>query len=144
MEQNILSRLQTGNIFYLLETQMFLVCQQVSETFDYIFNPYIFIICLSIKFHFLFLVQQVLIMYLFLLSCTQSCLTHCSPMDCSLPGFSVHRISRQEYWSGLPFLLQGIFPTQGSNLCLLGLPALAGIFFTTALPGKSIYIIKLT
>ena len=23
--------------------------------------------------------------------------------------------SRQEYWSALPFLLQGIFPTQGSN-----------------------------
>ena len=23
--------------------------------------------------------------------------------------------SRQEYWSGLPLLLQGIFPTQGSN-----------------------------
>ena len=27
--------------------------------------------------------------------------------------------SRQEYWSGLPFFLQGIFLTQGSNLCLL-------------------------
>ena len=27
--------------------------------------------------------------------------------------------SRQEYWSGLPSLLQGIFPTQGSNLRLL-------------------------
>ena len=27
--------------------------------------------------------------------------------------------SRQEYWSGLPFLLQGIFPTQGSNLGFL-------------------------
>jgi len=27
--------------------------------------------------------------------------------------------SRQEYWSGLPFLLQGIFQTQGSHL---GLP----------------------
>ena len=27
--------------------------------------------------------------------------------------------SRQKYWSGLPFPLQGIFPTQGSNLCLL-------------------------
>ena len=29
--------------------------------------------------------------------------------------------SRQEYWSGLPChaLLQGIFPTQGSNPCLL-------------------------
>ena len=27
--------------------------------------------------------------------------------------------SRQEHCSGLPFLLQGIFPSQGSNLCLL-------------------------
>ena len=27
--------------------------------------------------------------------------------------------SRQECWNGLPFLLQGIFPTQGSNLGLL-------------------------
>ena len=26
--------------------------------------------------------------------------------------------SRQGYWSGLPLLLQGIFPTQGLNLCL--------------------------
>ena len=26
---------------------------------------------------------------------------------------------RQEYWSGCHFLLQGIFPTQGSNPCLL-------------------------
>ena len=26
---------------------------------------------------------------------------------------------RQEYWSGLPFFLQGIFPTQGSNPRLL-------------------------
>ena len=27
--------------------------------------------------------------------------------------------SRQEYWSGLSFPLQGIFPSQGSNPCLL-------------------------
>ena len=27
--------------------------------------------------------------------------------------------SRQEYWNGLPFPPQGIFPTQGSNRCLL-------------------------
>ena len=27
--------------------------------------------------------------------------------------------SRQEYWSGLPFLYQGIFPTQVLNLCHL-------------------------
>ena len=28
-------------------------------------------------------------------------------------------LSRQEYWSGSHSLLQGIFPTQGSNPCLL-------------------------
>ena len=34
----------------------------------------------------------------------QSCLTLSDPMDRSLPGFSVHGFSRQEYWSGVPFL----------------------------------------
>ena len=33
----------------------------------------------------------------------QSCLTLCGPMDCSPPGCSVHGMSRQEYWSGLPW-----------------------------------------
>ena len=32
----------------------------------------------------------------------QSCPNLCDPMDCSLPGSSVHGISRQEYWSGVP------------------------------------------
>ena len=32
----------------------------------------------------------------------QSCPTLWDPMDNSLPGFSVHDISRREYWSGLP------------------------------------------
>ena len=34
----------------------------------------------------------------------QSCLdwTISDPMDCSLPGSSVHGFSRQEYWSGVP------------------------------------------
>ena len=43
------------------------------------------------------------------------------PMDCSLPGSPVHEIFRQEYRSGLPrhFFLQGIIPSQGSNLHLL-------------------------
>ena len=37
------------------------------------------------------------------------------PMDCNLPGSSVEFFS-QEYWSvGCYFLLQGIFPTPGSN-----------------------------
>ena len=32
----------------------------------------------------------------------QSCPTLCDPMDCSLPGSSVHGFSRQEYWNGMP------------------------------------------
>ena len=32
----------------------------------------------------------------------QSCPTLCDPMDCSLPGSSVHGFSRQAYWSGVP------------------------------------------
>ena len=53
----------------------------------------------------------------------QSCPSLCNSMNCNLP--SAHcpwRFSRQEYWSGLSCcyaLLQGIFPTQGLNPCLL-------------------------
>ena len=36
-------------------------------------------------------------------SVAQSCPTLSDPMDCNLPGSSVHGISWQEYWSGLPF-----------------------------------------
>ena len=53
------------------------------------------------------------------MSVIQSCPTLCDPMDCSLPAPLSMGFPRQEYWSGLPFLLQGIFPTRGSNLRLL-------------------------
>ena len=43
----------------------------------------------------------------------QSCPTLGDPMDCSLPGSTVHGISRQEYWSGLPFLSPGDLPNPG-------------------------------
>ena len=48
---------------------------------------------------------------------TQSCLTLCNPMDCSL--LLSMEFSRQEYWSGLPFPSLGIFPTWGLNLDLV-------------------------
>ena len=50
----------------------------------------------------------------------QSCLTLCDPMDCSLPGSSIHGIVLgQNTGVGYHFLLQRIFPVHGSNLCLL-------------------------
>ena len=46
----------------------------------------------------------------------QSCLTLCDPIDCSPPGFSVHGDSPgRNTGVGCHALLQGIFPTQGSN-----------------------------
>ena len=46
----------------------------------------------------------------------QSCPALCDRMDCSLPGFSVHGDSLgKNIGVGCHVLLQGIFPTQGSN-----------------------------
>ena len=47
----------------------------------------------------------------------KSCPTLGYPMDCSLPGCSVHGVFQARM--GCHFLLQGIFPIQGSNLGLL-------------------------
>ena len=62
----------------------------------------------------------------------------CNPMDCSPPGSSVHsspiKITRMDYHT----LLQGIFPTQGSNP-LLRLLNCRQIFFTTEPAGKARY-----
>ena len=47
---------------------------------------------------------------------TKTCLTLCSPMDCSPPGSFVHgKFSRQEYWSGLPFPTPGFFQLWDQN-----------------------------
>ena len=50
----------------------------------------------------------------------RSCLTLCDPMDCRLPGSSIHGDSPGKNTGvGCHALLQGIFLTQGSNLGLL-------------------------
>ena len=46
-------------------------------------------------------------------------LTLCDPVDCSPPGSSAHGISRQEYWSGLPFPPPEDLPVPGTELGLL-------------------------
>ena len=64
---------------------------------------------------------------------TQSCPTLCDPMDCSLPGSSCMGFSRQEYWSGLPFLSPGDLPDPGIEPRSLALQADA---LTSEPPGK--------
>ena len=59
-------------------------------------------------------------------------------MDCSLPESSVHGIFQANILEWIcHFLLQGIFPTQGSNLCLIS-PALAGRFFITSVTWEAL------
>ena len=67
-------------------------------------------------------------------SVAQLCLTLCDPMDCSPPGSSVHGDSPGKN-TGVPChaLLQGIFPTQGSNP---GLLHCRRILFPFEPPGK--------
>ena len=49
----------------------------------------------------------------------QSCLTLCNPMDYSLPSSSVYRISQARILESVA-ISQGIFPTQGWKLHLVG------------------------
>ena len=62
----------------------------------------------------------------------QPCLILCDPMDCSLPGSSVHGIFQAWILSGLPCLPPGDLPDPGIEPMSLISPALAGRFFTTS------------
>ena len=44
--------------------------------------------------------------------------------------------SRPEHWGGYPFPSPGDLPNSGIKPTSLASPALAGVFFTTMLPGK--------
>ena len=46
----------------------------------------------------------------------QPCPTLCNPVDYNPPGSSVPEFSKQEYWSGLPFLSPGDLPDSGIEL----------------------------
>ena len=62
----------------------------------------------------------------------QSCMILCDPMDCSLPGSSVHGILQARYWSGLPCSSPEDLPNPGIKPATPPSPALAGGFFTTS------------
>jgi len=61
------------------------------------------------------------------------------PTLCNLVDYIAHQVplpmefSGQEYWSEYPFLLQGIFPTQGSNS---GLPYCKWILYPLSHQGS--------
>ena len=63
----------------------------------------------------------------------QSCPTLCDPMDCGLPGSSVHGIFYQGYWSGLPFPSPGDLLNPGIEP---GSPALQADILPSEPPGK--------
>ena len=63
----------------------------------------------------------------------QPCPTLCDPMAPLQAPLSME-ISRQEYWSGLPFPTPGDLPDPGIEPAYLASAALAGGFFTTVPP----------
>ena len=66
----------------------------------------------------------------------QSCLTLCDPMDCSPQAPLSMGLSRQEYWSGLPYLPPGHLPNPETEPTYLMSSALAGSFYITKPLGK--------
>ena len=63
-------------------------------------------------------------------SVTSDSVTHQAPLFMEFP--------RQEYWSGLPFPSPWDLPNPGIRPTFPVAPALAGRFFTTEPPGKSL------
>ena len=49
----------------------------------------------------------------------QSCLTRCDPMDCSLPGFSIHGIfqARMLEWVAISFSMRSSRPRDWTQVC---------------------------
>ena len=64
----------------------------------------------------------------------QSCPTLCNPMDCRLPGSSVHWILQESIpeWVVMPSFRGSSWPRDGTCISCL-----AGGFFTTKAPGKT-------
>ena len=60
----------------------------------------------------------------------------CDPMDCSLPGSSVHGIYLAEMLEWVAISFSGDLPNPGIKATS---PALAGVFFITEPPGKPLF-----
>ena len=67
----------------------------------------------------------------------QSCPTLCDPVDCSLPGFSIHGILQARIWSGLPFPSPGDLPNPEIEP---GSPTLEADALTSEPPGNLVVV----
>ena len=76
--------------------------------------------------------------------CAQLCLTLCNPMDCSLPGSSLHGLfqARILEWAAISSP-RGSFQLRDRTWSPVS-PALAGGFFTTLPSGKPTYLSRHT
>ena len=72
----------------------------------------------------------------------QSCPTLCSPVDCSPPGSSVHRILQEEHSSRLPCPPPGDLPNPGIKPLSLMSSASAGRVFTTSTTWEALCVGK--
>ena len=82
-----------------------------------------------------------LLLFLFSHLVTKLYPTLSNPMDCSLPGSSVHGISQARILGWVAISFSSIFLTHGANVCLVHCKQIfyffASRFFTTEPPGKS-------
>ena len=71
-------------------------------------------------------------------ACAQSCPTLCDPMDCNLPGSSVHGILQARTLERLPLPSPGDLPDPGIKLKSLASPVLADRCFTAEPTGNPV------
>ena len=94
--------------------------------------------CACITYYYYTCITYVLHIHVCLLNCFVID-NFCNPMDCSTPVSSVH-FPGKNTGVGCHFLLQWIFSTQGSNLCLLHLLHWQADSLPLAPPRKPTYI----
>ena len=81
-------------------------------------------------------------LFLYVCMLSHSCLTLYDPWTVAHQARLSIEISRQEYWSGLPFPTPGDPPDPGIKPISLVSPALAARFFTTEPPGKTLSFVS--
>ena len=75
--------------------------------------------------------MKALFVCLHIVLAAQLCSTLCDPMDCGLPGSSVHGILQAKILEWVAMHSSRNFPNPGIEPSFLTSPALAGRFFTT-------------